>query len=197
MKRVVHMLRNHVLSPLRSRWVAFLYLISEWESLVQRPGSKLRWRKAFLRAVGVEFRGHVFFGNGFRLYKHGSITLGKNSCFGENCGLYAHGDVKIGDDFVTAPGLTINSGDHDPLSMKPIASPIAIGDRVWCGVNVTVLAGSTIGDDCVIGANALVRGEIPPRSVAVGIPAKVVRRLERPDLIWGVYGNVQRDEESH
>jgi maltose O-acetyltransferase len=196
MRRALQMLRHHVFSPLRRRWVALLYLLSEWESLVQRPGSKLLWRKAFLRAVGVEFREHVFFGNGFRLYKHGSISLGKNSCFGENCGLYAHGDVKIGEHFVAAPGLTINSGDHEPVAMTPRALPITIGDRVWCGVNVTILAGSTIGDDCVIGANALVRGDIPPRSVAVGMPAKVVRQVERSDSVWGVYGDIRLNKES-
>ncbi len=164
-----------------------MYLISEWESLVQRPGARLFWRKKFLRSHGVDFQGHTFFGNGFRLYKHGRLTIGRDSCFGENCGLYVHGHLKIGANFLAAPGLTINSGDHSPETLEPRALPIVIGDRVWCGVNVTILGGAKIGDDCVIGANTLVRGTIPSGSVAVGVPAKVIKSLQRKGQAWRVY----------
>lgn len=193
-------MKKNILSPFLkirlaglARWKACLYLISEWESLVQRPGGKLFWRNKFLRAHGVNIQGRTFFGNGFRLYKHGRLTIGRDSCFGENCGLYVHGDVKIGANFLAAPGLTINSGDHSPENLEPRALPIVIGDRVWCGVNVTILGGATIGDDCVIGANTLVRGTIPSGSVAVGAPAKVIKSLERKTQPWRVYDGNESD----
>lgn len=189
MKRLAHTLRQRFVAPLLVRWRALLYLASEWESLVARPGAPLLWRKRFLCSHRVNFRDHVYFGNGLRFYKGGCLTIGKNSCFGENCGLYIHGDVAIGDGFVAAPGLTINSGDHDPETLQPKALPILIGHRVWCGVNVTILGGSKIGDDCVIGANSLVKGEISPSTVVVGSPARVVRKIERTAPTWGVYGN--------
>jgi len=176
-----------ILNVLRTRWRAALYLLSEWESLVERPGAPLCWRKRFLRSHKVSFQGHIFFGNGFRLYKHGLLQIGRDSCFGENCGIYVHGDVRIGDSFLAAPGLTINSGNHNPETLQPEAFPVSIGKRVWCGVNVTILGGALIGDDCVIGANTLVRGEIPSNSVAVGSPAKVIKHLNRTGPVWRVY----------
>jgi acetyltransferase-like isoleucine patch superfamily enzyme len=56
--------------------------------------------------------------------------------------------------------------------------PVTIGSDAWLGAKVTVLRGATIGDGAVVGANAVVRGLVPARSVAVGIPARVVRTLE-------------------
>ena len=54
-------------------------------------------------------------------------------------------------------------------------TPVRIGDNVWIGTKVSVLRGSTIGAGSVIGAHSVVRGNIPPMSVAVGIPAKVIK----------------------
>jgi acetyltransferase-like isoleucine patch superfamily enzyme len=55
--------------------------------------------------------------------------------------------------------------------------PTRIGDNVWCGVNVVVTTGVTIGDRCVIGANSVVTSDIPPYSVAAGVPARVIRTI--------------------
>ena len=81
---------------------------------------------------------------------------------------------------MSAGGLTLNSATHDPVTLEPMGKPISIGNRVWCGVNVTILAGVTIGDDVVIGAGAVVTEDIPANSIAVGVPAKRVRTLDRP-----------------
>ncbi|MEM9519796.1 MAG: acyltransferase [Actinomycetota bacterium] len=57
-------------------------------------------------------------------------------------------------------------------------APVTIGAGSWLGQNVVVMPGATIGAGAVIGANSVVRGDIPPRTVAVGAPARVVRRIE-------------------
>ena len=56
--------------------------------------------------------------------------------------------------------------------------PTIIGDNVWCGANVVVTSGVTIGQRCVIGANSVVTTSIPPFSIAAGAPAKVLRMIE-------------------
>ncbi len=56
--------------------------------------------------------------------------------------------------------------------------PTRIGDNVWCGANVVVTTGVTIGERCVIGANSVVTESIPPFSIAAGAPARVLRRIE-------------------
>ena len=57
------------------------------------------------------------------------------------------------------------------------AKPIKVGNNVWIGGNVVVLPGVTIGDNVVIGAGSIVNKSIPPNSVAVGNPCKVIKRM--------------------
>ncbi len=109
----------------------------------------------------------------------GDVRLGERCALGEFTKIFNHAPIIIGDDFLSAPGLSLNSGYHDPVTLKPAGAPISIGNRVWCGVNVTILAGVTIGDDVVIGAGSLVRSDIPSGSIAAGVPAKVIRPLDR------------------
>ncbi|MBP6508139.1 MAG: acyltransferase, partial [Opitutaceae bacterium] len=157
-----------------------LLVLSEFEARVLHPNEIAWMRHAYLRNRGVVFSKPCYFGQGFRLFRAAPLKIGPRACFGENCGLYIHADVTIDSDFLAAPGLTINNGTHDPATLQPSAVPLQIGKRVWCGVNVTLVAGAQIGDDCVIGANSLVMSPIPPRSLAVGSPARVVRSNLRP-----------------
>jgi len=171
---------------------AVLLVLSEFESRVLSPHEKTRFRHAYLRNRGVRFFTPCYFSQGFRLFRAGALSIGPRASFGENCGLYVIADVSIGSDFIAAPGLTINNGTHDLATLQPSAVPITIGDRVWCGVNVTVVAGAQIGDDCVIGANSLVMSPIPARSLAVGSPARVIRRDIRPaesHSVWRGYAS--------
>ena len=64
--------------------------------------------------------------------------------------------------------------------------PVTIGNDVWIGSRVTILPGVTIGDGCVIGAGAVVAKDIPPYSVAVGNPARVVKDRRKA---YGAAGN--------
>jgi acetyltransferase-like isoleucine patch superfamily enzyme len=52
-----------------------------------------------------------------------------------------------------------------------------VGDNVWCGANVVITSGVTVGERCVIGANSVVTQNLPPFSVAFGAPARVVKKL--------------------
>ena len=73
-----------------------------------------------------------------------------------------------------------------PPALRPLYSPgpIVIGDNVWLGDGVVVLPGAHIGDGCVIGANSVVLGTIPANTVAVGAPARSVRRWDRSTNAW-------------
>ena len=67
--------------------------------------------------------------------------------------------------------------DPDRRFERPAPQEVHIGDRVWLGVRVMVLPGVTIGEGSVIGAGSVVTRDIPPRSLAAGSPAKVIRSL--------------------
>ena len=94
--------------------------------------------------------------------------------------------VEIGSHCMFANGCFVTDGNHrfdDP--QKPITwqgfttkGPTRIGDNVWCGANVVVTSGVTIGERSVIGANSVVTTDVPPFSIAAGAPAKVLRRVE-------------------
>lgn len=66
-----------------------------------------------------------------------------------------------------------------PLKRKTFSKgPVIIGKNVWIGDKATVLPGVTIGDGAIIGANSVVTKDIPANSIAVGIPAKVVKKIK-------------------
>ncbi|KAK9452008.1 trimeric LpxA-like protein [Limtongia smithiae] len=91
--------------------------------------------------------------------------------------------VTIGDRVLFGPNVSILSATHDTdvqarRNGVEYALPITIGSDCWLGGNVTVLPGVTIGRGCTIGAGSVVARDIPPFSVAVGVPAKVVKKLD-------------------
>jgi acetyltransferase-like isoleucine patch superfamily enzyme len=94
--------------------------------------------------------------------------------------------VEIGAHCMFANGCFVSDGDHrydDPDRPVPwqgftTKGPTRIGDNVWCGANVVVTSGVTVGERCVIGANSVVTRDIPDHSVAAGAPARVIRRVE-------------------
>lgn len=94
----------------------------------------------------------------------------------------AENEITIGDESLIAEFTTIRDADHgidvDGLITRApmVSSPVSIGNNVWIARGVAVLAGSHVGDGCVIGANSMVRGVVPPESVAVGAPVRVIRR---------------------
>ena len=90
--------------------------------------------------------------------------------------------VTFGDDCFVGPNVSIYTACH---STNPVerntrqewAKPVMIGNNVWIGGSVTILAGVTIGDNCTIGAGSVVTRDIPANSVAVGNPARVVKQV--------------------
>lgn len=92
--------------------------------------------------------------------------------------------IEIGDEVVMAPGVRIFAHVHyGPMLYEYIGgrevAPVKIGSGTYLGANVVVLKGVTIGECAVIGAGAVVTRDIPPYSLAVGLPAKVVRKLDK------------------
>lgn len=116
------------------------------------------------------------------------LEIGDRSGVGIDCELT--GPVKIGNDVMMGPEVIVYTSGHKfdrtdiPMMDQGSTdySPVTIGNDVWIGRRVIIMPGVTIGDGCVIGAGAVVTKDIPPYSVAVGVPAKVVKsRFKRED----------------
>lgn len=91
-------------------------------------------------------------------------------------------EIRIGDDTQIGPNANLLTPTHptDPgqrLAKWEAAKPITLGRNVWLGGNVTVLPGVTIGDSTTVGAGSVVTRSLPPRVVAVGNPARIVKVL--------------------
>jgi maltose O-acetyltransferase len=90
--------------------------------------------------------------------------------------------ITIGDDVQVGPNVQFLTPTH-PIEAEPrrakleAARPIAVGDNAWLGGGVILLPGVTVGENTVVGAGAVVVEDLPPNVVAVGNPARVVRRL--------------------
>lgn len=116
--------------------------------------------------------------------KHGRLSIGARTYIGQFSILCARDLIAIGMDCLIAEHVTIRDQDHKfgpgivTAEAGFFTAPIIIGNNVWIGAKATVTRGVNIGDNCVIGANSVVTSDIPANSVAVGIPARVIRTLQ-------------------
>jgi acetyltransferase-like isoleucine patch superfamily enzyme len=111
----------------------------------------------------------------------GRITIGDRAALNSFCRLFGHGSIEIGEDTQIGPGSLITTTEHDyNRELTAHFKRVAIGKGVWIGANATILPGVEVGDGAVIGAGSVVMKNIPPRCVALGSPARVVKLLDEP-----------------
>ena len=149
-------------------------------------------------------------GNVLEAFREGRLEVGKGTVFepgawvtapgdaririGEGCFLNlgvmvaAHTLVEIGDHCMFANGCFVTDADHrfddagKPVPWQGFTTkgPTRLGDNVWCGANVVITGGVTVGERCVIGANSVVTRDLPPRTICAGAPAKPLKEIEYP-----------------
>lgn len=114
---------------------------------------------------------------------HGyNIKLGENVFINYNCCFLDGGRIEIGDNTLVGPAVQVYTPEH-PFGhverRKPVerSLPVKIGTDCWIGGGAVICPGVTIGDRSSIGAGSVVTKDIPPDSLAVGNPAKVIRKL--------------------
>lgn len=118
-----------------------------------------------------------------------SIEIGARTFISGGCVIAARERVRIGPESMVAELVSIRDHDHDPdqppKSGRTLVAPVSIGARVWIGAKATVTRGVTIGDDAVVGANALVAHDVEGRSIVGGVPARLIRRKtdKSPDVV--------------
>lgn len=103
------------------------------------------------------------------------FAIGDNVGFNDFCYVGAQGGVRIGSDTIFGPHTSIFSEDHDfsgeRSTMRLNAArrqPVSIGSNCWVGAGVTILAGTKIGDNVILAAGAIVKGDIPSNSLVTG-----------------------------
>jgi acetyltransferase-like isoleucine patch superfamily enzyme len=177
-----------------------------WYEANSLPWNRARIHYEFMRRQAfVRWPVH---GNVLSALREGRLEIGANTLLEPGVWLTAPGDaririgagsflnlgvmvaamnlVEIGDHCMFANGCFISDGSHrfeDPDMPVPwqgftTKGPTRVGDNVWCGANVVITTGVTVGERCVIGANSVVTQSLPPYSIAAGAPAQVLRTIE-------------------
>ena len=124
------------------------------------------------------------------------LRFGKGCVFGYNNHIAAVREVIIGNHVLTANNVYISDNLHGyedisrPIMQQPVRfkKAVSIGDGCWIGENACVV-GASVGKNCVIGSNAVVTRDIPDYSVAVGIPAMVIRQFDPGLQKWVARGS--------
>lgn len=128
---------------------------------------------------GVLLQDHVY----IRAGAEGSVRIGDRAAINSFCRIFGHGSVTVGDDTQLGPGTLITTTDHDYMrSLETRYKSVTLGRGVWVGANVTILPGVEIGDGAVIGAGSVVNRSIPARTLAAGVPARVIREIAAAPL---------------
>lgn len=180
---------------IRNRAWSWYYLVRYWRYLV------FRIRHRHVITTGFVFLGknveiHVrrgygrmiigawtHIGDDMRLRCHeGSLVIGDRCVFGRDGTVNAYLDIEIGAGTIVGDWFYACDFDHamDDINVPIkdqglVKAPVRIGEGTWIGVRVTVLRGTRIGEHAVIGAHAVVRGQVPAYAVAGGVPARVIR----------------------
>lgn len=183
-----------------------------WSIMPANESRPRRWVRWFVnplkhsRKIGSRIRPNVrmdvFPFNGFKLGKNaiiedfsvvnngvGDVSIGDDTIIG--IGNVIIGPVTVGNNVMFAQHVVLSGLNHgyEDIQHSPKAQPVSrrqiiIADEVWIGANCVVLGGVTIGKHSIVGAGSVVTKNIPPYSVAVGNPAKVIRRYNRETKSW-------------
>ena len=135
---------------------------------------------------GITIGSGVFIGRNSILHcKNGDMVIGDNANIGFNCDIASSNIVEIGEKVLIAAYAYIVGGGHDYsktdvpiMDQKRVAKGIRIGSHCWVGAGVTVLDGVAIGDGTIIGTGAVVNEDLPANTIAVGMPARVIRQRD-------------------
>jgi acetyltransferase-like isoleucine patch superfamily enzyme len=133
---------------------------------------------------------HVF---NFRDLPHAFIRIGRRTFIGESVIIRGQGGVTIGEAVLVGPGaqiLAINHNFDDPtlpiMDQGISGRGIVIEDGSWISAGAIVLDGVRVGRGAVVGANAVVTRDVPPHTVVVGSPARVIKHLEPVGVLGGI-----------
>ena len=123
----------------------------------------------------------------------GTVRIGRGSEIGERCRISIANSLEIEEKVLLSPNVYITDCDHEyrnidvPVIDQGIVQrgqKVSIGEGSYIGINVVIVGNVKIGKHCVIGANSVVTKDVPDYCVAVGSPAKVIRKYEISKKVW-------------
>lgn len=110
-----------------------------------------------------------------------NIRMGKGCFIQQCCTFFDRGGITLGNDVLIGPKVNLITINHDVDPDNRSATygrPIVIEDKVWIGINSTVLPGVKIGRGAIVGANSVVTKDVAPNTVVAGNPARFIKNIE-------------------
>lgn len=143
-------------------------------------------RNKIMQSLFKSFGKNVWIEPDFRCEFGKNITIGDNVYINFGCIILDCAEVTIGSNTLLGPNIGLYAANHSTDATERInggcyGKPIHIGNSVWLGGDVKVLAGVSIGDNSIIGAGSVVTKNIPSNVIAVGNPCKVIREITDKD----------------
>jgi len=140
------------------------------------------------KTAQVELGRWSWIGHGTKIRCHeGRVSIGAKTVMGQECTISAFQLVSIGRECVIADRVMLIDFDHGVVEVdRPIRHQgiykrdTIVGNNVWIGYGACILRGVTVGDNAIIGTNAVVTKDVPPNAVVAGVPAKVIRMRKPP-----------------
>jgi acetyltransferase-like isoleucine patch superfamily enzyme len=172
-----------------------------WRRLLTKAGR--RWRTDGLLFLGrgleieiarkgeVRFGRFVWIGDRTKIRCHeGEVEIGAKTVIGQECTISAYQRVRIGRECVIADRAMFIDFDHGVVETeRPIRQQgiykrdVVVGSNVWIGYGACILRGVSVGDNAIVGTNAVVTKDVPANAVVGGIPARVIRMRETPEAL--------------
>lgn len=109
------------------------------------------------------------------------VTIGKGCFIQQCCTFFGRGGITIGNGVFIGPKCNLITINHDPNPdnrSTTYGRPIVIEDKVWIGINSTILPGVRIGYGSIVGAQSVVTKDVPPMTVVAGNPARIIKKIE-------------------
>src|ERR1700750_2951561 len=141
----------------------------------------------------IRFGRFVWIGDGTKIRCHeGVVEIDEKTVMGQECTISAYQRVRIGEQCVIADRAMFIDFDHGvveverPIRLQGIYKrDVEVGSNVWIGYGACILRGVSIGDNSVIGTNAVVTKDVPAGAIVGGVPARIIRMREAPqELRW-------------
>jgi acetyltransferase-like isoleucine patch superfamily enzyme len=141
----------------------------------------------------IRFGRFVWIGDGSKLRCHeGVVEIGAKTVMGQECTISAYQHVRIGEQCVIADRAMFIDFDHGiveverPIRLQGIYKrDLVVGSNVWIGYGACFMRGVTVGDNSVVGTNAVVARDVPANAIVGGVPARIIRMREAPgELRW-------------
>ena len=148
--------------------------------LKYRYRTLLEYRYTYRRLKRLYAEG-VYIGTGKTIIDWSNLSLKPPIYIGEGAWLMNHGLISIGSNSIIGPRLKVLTQNHvlnddwAPYGPELHKRPVRIGEGCWIGADVTLLPGTVLGNDTIVGAGSVVRGTFEAGAVIIGNPAKVVR----------------------